>query len=109
MIRFKVTQGEAEPILTDWEEEPVRHGAGAPTAVARMNELRQTHGRDARISIERTTVIEETDKRQVRFKIVTGDETRYSATFAIGEKDERRMAMDEKFPKATITEEVLGG
>lgn len=109
MIRFSVKQGAAEPILTDWEEEHVRHGVGVPTAVARMNELRRTHGSDARISIERTTVIAEPDRRQVRFKIVTEKPTHYSLPFPIAERDERLAEMRDKHRKAEITEEVIGG
>lgn len=106
MIRFKIMQGESEPVLTEWENEPVRAG-GIPTATQRMTELRKTYGSDARISIERTTVIEEPDRRQVRFKIETKKSTHYSLPFPIAERDERLAEMKEKHRKATITEEIV--
>lgn len=108
MIRFSIKQGDAEPILTEWENEPSRAGS-VHTAVARMTELRQTYGSDARISIERTTVIAESDRRQVRFKIVTKKSTHYSLPFPIAERDGRMAEMRDKHRKATITEEVIGG
>ena len=106
MIRFTITQGSDEPIITPWEEEPLRIGS-VHTAVQRMNDLRQTYGTSARISIERTTVIPEPDRQRVRFKIVVGDTTAYSVPFPVAEKDARLAEMQEKFPKATITEEII--
>lgn len=109
MIRFKILTGD-DVTLTPWEDELVRVGTGVHTAVARITELRQQHGKDARISIERTTSLEERDRRQVRFKIAMADnETRYSATFLIAEQETRLAAMQEKFPSAEVIAEVIGG
>lgn len=109
MIRFSITQDDADPILTEWENEAVRSGP-VHTAVQRMSELRQQYGRSAVISIERTTVIPDTDRRIVRFKIDEGDnKVRYSKTFPIAEQEDRMTEMVEKFPKAVITPEVSGG
>lgn len=109
MIRFRIAIDDADPIVTEWETEHVKHGLGPHTAVQRMSELRQLYGSGAAISIERTTVIPEADRRQVRFKIADGDTTMYSVTFPIAEKDERLMATQEKFPNALITEELVNG
>lgn len=106
MIRFKIAQGDADPILTEWTEEPLRAGV-THTAAQQMTELRKTYGSDARISIERTTVIEEPDRRQVRFKIKTQKSTHYSLPFPITERDQRLAEMKEKHRKATITEEIV--
>lgn len=108
MIRFKVCQDDADDILTEWEPEHVRQGLGPHTAVQRMSELRVTYGPEARISIERTTVIPDGDHRQVRFKIVDGDMTWYSIPFPVAEKDERRAEIEQKFPNAVVTEEIIG-
>lgn len=109
MIRFSVTQVDVDPIFTEWEHEPLRSGP-VHTAVQRMSELRQQYGRSAVISIERTTVIPETVKRLVRFKIDEGEnKIRYSKTFPIAEQEARLIEMKEKFPKAEITPEVING
>lgn len=108
MIRFKIDEDNKDPAWTEWEPEHVRQGLGPHTAVQRMSELRQIYGVDARISIERTTVIPEGDHRQVRFKIVDGDMTWYSMTYPIAEKDARRAEIEQKFPNAVITEEIIG-
>jgi len=109
MIRFSVKHGD-KTTLTEWENEPIAYGAGAVhTAVERMVKLRETYGKEARISIERTTVIPEPDRRQVRFKIVEGEETKLTPLYPIGEQDMRLAEWRARFPKATITPEVVRG
>lgn len=109
MIRFSVIHGD-KTTLTEWENEPVAYGAGvAHTAVARMTELRKTYGKEARISIERTTVIPEPDRRQVRFKIVEGETTSFSPLYPVAEQDARFAEWKEKFPQAVIAPEVVRG
>lgn len=108
MIRFKISQEGKDDVFSAWEDELVRAGMGPHTAVQRMSELRATYGKDAAISIERTTVLPDVDHRQVRFKIVEGKKTKYSKTFPIAEREERLTEMQEKFPKADVTEEVIG-
>lgn len=109
MIRFCIKNGD-DVATTEWEDELIRVGTGVHTAVARMTELRKQHGKDARISIERTTSLEERDRRQVRFKIaMANNETRYSATFPIAEQGMRMADMQAKFPKAEVVPEVISG
>lgn len=110
MIRFHIKQGDSLT-STAWEEEPVKYGVGQPhTAVERMIELRKTYGNDARISIERTTVIPAPDRKQVRFRIaLPKDETRYSRPYPISEKDEALIRLQKQFPKAEITAEEING
>lgn len=108
MIRFKIQTGDSEPVWSEWEEEPLRSGP-VHTAVQRIEEIRKTYGPTAQISIERTTIIPDVDHRQVRFKIDNGkNEIRYSKTFPIAEQDDRLTEMNEKFPAATVTPEVIG-
>lgn len=85
MIRFKIVQGD-DILLSSWQDEPVRHGAGPQTAVVAMTELRQQYP-DAAISIERTTVIPKPDADKVRFKIQAGQATMYSKTVSESEAD----------------------
>lgn len=109
MIRFSITQGDNDPIQTEWEDEPLRTGS-VHTAVQRISELRQAYGRSAEISIERTTAIPEPDRTQVRFKIDMGDnKVGYSKPFPIAEKESRLAEMKEKYPKASITEDIARG
>lgn len=108
MIRFKITEKDKYDVFTSWEDELVRAGMGPHTAVQRMSELRAVYGKDAAISIERTTVIPDADHRQVRFKIVEGRKTRYSKTFPIAEKEQRLAEIKEKFPEAEVMTKVIG-
>jgi hypothetical protein len=85
MIRFKIVNGD-DILLTGWQDEPVRHGAGPQTAVIAMTELRQQYP-DAAISIERTTVIPKSDDGKVRFKIQAGQAVMYSKIVSDGEAD----------------------
>lgn len=109
MIRFKIINGDNDPVFTEWAEELLRSGV-AHTAVEQMTELRKIHGRTAAISIERTTIIPEPDRTQVRFKIDEGeDKVRYSIPFPMAEKEQRLVEMKEKYPDATITEDLING
>ena len=91
--------------FTEWEDERVKHGIGAPhTAPERLSQLRREHP-NAAISIER-----EGDNRdpnrivQFRFQIKTADEIRYSRPIAEHEKEERLREIREMFPTAEIKE-----
>lgn len=103
MIRFHVSQLGQEPIATEWQDEPIIHGAGPQTAVVEMSRLRQLYP-DAAIRIERTTVIPKPEHNQVRFKIVLpNNETRYSKVVGESEADKLRLEILTRFPKAEVT------
>ncbi len=91
--------------FTEWEDERVKHGVGAPhSAPERLSQLRREHP-DAAISIER-----EGENREpnlivhVRFQIKTAEEIRYSRPIAEDEKEERLREIREMFPNAEIKE-----
>lgn len=99
MIRFKIKQGD-EITLTEWQDEPLKHGGGSQTAVVAVSELRQQYP-DAAISIERTTIIPKPEHNQVRFKIVlANNETRYSKVVNESEADTLLAELNKKFPNA---------
>lgn len=101
MIRFHVKTKDAT-ITTEWQDEPITHGAGPQTAVVAMTELRREHP-DAAISIERTTVIPKPEQNQARFKIrLPNNETRYSKVVNESEADKLLAELREKFPKAEV-------
>lgn len=90
---------------TDWEDEHIKHGVGAPhTAPERLTALRRLHP-EAAISIER-----EGDNRtpnpinQFRFQIKQGEEVRYSRLINEDEKEAREQEIRTMFPDAEIVE-----
>jgi hypothetical protein len=102
MIRFKIINGD-DILLTGWQDEPVRHGAGPQTAVVAMTELRQQYP-DAAISIERTTVIPKPDAHQVRFKVQVGQVAYYSRVVNEGSEAEALASeLQKSYPKGVIT------
>lgn len=103
MIRFHVKQSGQEPITTEWQDEPLIHGAGAQTAVEAVKQLRQQYPEGA-IRIERKTVIPKPEHSQVRFKIVLpNNETRYSKVVNESEADALRLELLTRFPKGEVT------
>jgi len=91
---------------TDWEDERVKHGIGAPhTAPARLTELRREYP-EAAISIEREGENRRPNQlAQFRFQIkLPNDEVRYSRLISEDERDERLREIQEMFPKGEISE-----
>ena len=102
MIRFIVTKGD-DITITPWQDEPVKSGANGHTAVLEMTKLRQEYGKEAKIRIERDTVIEKPETGQVRFKVaLPNNETRYSAVVPESESEALRLKLVEMFPKGVI-------
>ena len=95
---------------TDWEDERVKHGVGAPhTAPERLTALRREHP-DAAISIEREGENRKPNVlNQFRFQIKQEDEIRYSRLINEDEKDERLREIQAMFPKAEVTEVKFNG
>jgi hypothetical protein len=103
MIRFHIKLGD-DTLTTNWQEEPVTHGTGPQTAVVKMTRLRQQYS-DAKISIERNTVIPKPETAgQVRYKIQLGQATYYSKVVDESEADALLAELKEKFSdKAVIS------
>lgn len=106
MIRFVITKGD-EVQLTPWINEPVKHGT--TTAADEVAKLRQEHGAEALIKIERRTVIEPLPREQIRFKIQDGTSLYYSKQVHLSEQDMLEEELKQKFPKAVLTLEVTHG
>lgn len=123
MIRFKIVEGNRET-LTDWVEEPVKHGAGPLTAVVAISELRQQYP-NAAISIERTTVIPKPSQQMFRYDIFVRsgglqvidkdgkhpvtltNTTVQSRPFQESERESIIAELHKKFPDAKLTEVKL--
>lgn len=97
MIRFYIKDSDTT-ITTDWQEEPVTHGVGPQTAVVEITRLRQQYP-NARISIERNTVIPTPDRTQVRFRIQVGQATYYSRVVSESESEALEAELRARFPK----------
>ena len=102
MIRFEIIE-DGQSTFTEWQDEPVVHGTAQQTAVVAVTKLRKANP-DAKIRIERTTVIPKPEHHQVRFKIVLpNNETRYSKVVDESEADRLRIELLGKFPRAEVS------
>lgn len=103
MIRFHITNPNAEPsVVTEWHEE-VLGDLGRQTAAQQVARLREEYP-DAEISVERSTVIPRKKQQMVRFRIAQkGDRTMYSIGIPVEHKEPELARLKAKFSDAEIT------
>jgi len=121
MIRFHIEKG-SESITTPWIEEPVKAGTAGHTAVAEMIKLREQHGPEAKIRIERTTPLKDPHRQRFRYNIFVPEAwmkvidakgehsvhivntTLQSRPFQEAEREKILTELNEKFPQGKLTE-----